>query len=496
MAETLKEFVVNLKYQQEGSQEFVDGVENTGSAVMRVGSAIATAFTGIALGISKYAQSMEQLDFISIRTRTTVDNLRALQIAGASLGSTAAGMTSSLEGVSRFMRNTPGASAFLATMGVETKDKNGKELDHAQIMKNIGKSFRGMSQPMANLYAQQLGIDENTELAMRDPNFDHNYGVFRAKYGNMDAAAKSANIAVNHGRVAAAGFEDGIAMGADKTLTAFDKLDTMTGGLSTQIGMAVVGLTSLKIATSAVAKLWRAIAPAGAGAEAGAGAGAAAGAGAGAGLAARVLPFAKSASGIGMMIHSPSLNVGEDAKIAKMQADYRKNIGAKATATVGSSSIDDILDGVKWAESRGNPNAIGRRADGKPSGALGAYQLMPKTADYYHVNALDQVASRGAAKKELSRLLKHYKGNQIQALQAYNWGQGNIDAYLKTGYGLHGKSMSGETKNYPGQVEKGMTITQNNNITINGVSDPKAAGVEVRKQLSQLNARNSAGVMR
>ena len=52
----------------------------------------------------------------------------------------------------------------------------------------------------------------------------------------------------------------------------------------------------------------------------------------------------------------------------------------------------------------------------------------------------------------MSQLLKRYNGNVDYALKAYNWGMGNMDAWVKTGRGVNGQVMPLETQQYSGRV--------------------------------------------
>ena len=52
----------------------------------------------------------------------------------------------------------------------------------------------------------------------------------------------------------------------------------------------------------------------------------------------------------------------------------------------------------------------------------------------------------------LSSLLTKYNGNEENALRAYNWGEGNMDAYLKTGYGKKGQPMPAETVKFAPEI--------------------------------------------
>ena len=113
MAETLKEFLVNIKYQQTGQKDVTKDVEGMGKSALGMASKIIAAMAGAAIGVAKLAQNYEQLYFVANRTHTTVDNLQALQTASAALGSTADGAKASLEGMTAFMNKTPAASNWM-----------------------------------------------------------------------------------------------------------------------------------------------------------------------------------------------------------------------------------------------------------------------------------------------------------------------------------------------------------------------------------------------
>ena len=120
---------------------------------------------------------------------------------------------------------------------------------------------------------------------------------------------------------------------------------------------------------------------------------------------------------------------------------------------------------------------------------------MPKTAKSLGVDPFNEADSRRAAGSMLSRLITKYKGNVDVALQAYNWGEGNMDSQLKTGHGLHGQAMPAETKSYPEKVAQAMNVT----IHITGANDPMATAKAVNQALirqNQIASRNTAGMTR
>lgn len=106
----------------------------------------------------------------------------------------------------------------------------------------------------------------------------------------------------------------------------------------------------------------------------------------------------------------------------------------------------DILQGIAYTESRFNPDAV------SPAGAKGLMQFMPGTAAFWKVNPNDIASSIHGSAKYMRHLLKLFNGNYEHAIRAYNWGEGNMKAYLKTGLGLNKKAMPLEAQQYPGKV--------------------------------------------
>ena len=128
------------------------------------------------------------------------------------------------------------------------------------------------------------------------------------------------------------------------------------------------------------------------------------------------------------------------------------------------------------------------RAVNKKTGATGLMQLRPKTfgADV----GKDTYKDIDTAAKELARLAKHYGGDYVLAAEAYNWGQGNLDHYLrgdinpKTGRKYE---LPKETVNYANRVAAspaiqraqagagGTTATSTTNVNVGAVTVNTAA---------------------
>lgn len=102
----------------------------------------------------------------------------------------------------------------------------------------------------------------------------------------------------------------------------------------------------------------------------------------------------------------------------------------------------ELLRAVAHRESGGRQEVVSR------AGAAGVMQLMPGTAAELGVDARDRAQNIEGGARYLKMMLDRYGGNEEHALAAYNWGPGNVDAWLKTGRGRNGQPMPEETRAY------------------------------------------------
>ena len=197
-AETIKDFLVSLGFQvdEAGARKFDAVVAGTTLKVVKLGTATEAAALSVLAYTTKIASGRDQLYWASQRTGATVAGIQAIGYAAAQAGSSAEAARGSLESLSRFMRNNPGAEGFLNRLGVQTRDASGNMRDMASIFTGVGQQLNKMPYYRANQYAQMLGIDENTLMAMR-----RGMGQFGAQYTQMakaigfnaDQAAASSN---------------------------------------------------------------------------------------------------------------------------------------------------------------------------------------------------------------------------------------------------------------------------------------------------------------
>lgn len=197
-AETIKDFLVSLGFQIDdaGARKFDSVVLGTTLQVVKLGAAVeATALSAVAF-TAKIASGLDNLYWMSQRTGATVNGIRQIGYAVSQMGGSVEAARGSLESLSRFMRNNPGSEGFLNRLGVQTRDASGNMRDMASIFTGVSEKLSNMPYYRANQYAQMLGIDENTLMAMR-----RGLGQFNAQYTQMakaigynaDAAAVSSN---------------------------------------------------------------------------------------------------------------------------------------------------------------------------------------------------------------------------------------------------------------------------------------------------------------
>lgn len=197
-SETIKDFLVSLGFEidEAGARKFDSVLAGTTLNAIKMGLAIEGAALSVLAYTAKIAAGLDQLYWASQRTGATVQGIKAIGYAVSQVGGSAEAAQGSLESLARFVRNTPGAEGFLNRLGVQTRDASGNMQDMATIFTGVGQTLSSMPYYRANLYAQMLGMDENTLMAMRRGvgGFAGQYTAMAKAIGvNSDDAAKSAN---------------------------------------------------------------------------------------------------------------------------------------------------------------------------------------------------------------------------------------------------------------------------------------------------------------
>ncbi|HDZ7372648.1 TPA: lytic transglycosylase catalytic [Escherichia coli] len=218
-AETIKDFLVSLGFSVDdaGAKKFGSVLAGTTANVIKMGLAVEGAALSVVAFTAKIASGLDNLYWASQRTGATVQGIQSIGYAVSQVGGSVDAARSSLENLSRFIRNNPGADGFLNRLGVQTRDASGNMRDMAAIFTGVGQKLSGMPYYRANQYAQMLGIDENTLMAMR-----RGVGQFSAQYSEM---------------VKAIGFNaDQAALSSNRFMTSLKSLGEMAGMARDKIG--------------------------------------------------------------------------------------------------------------------------------------------------------------------------------------------------------------------------------------------------------------------
>ncbi|EJZ9605687.1 lytic transglycosylase catalytic [Escherichia coli] len=218
-AETIKDFLVSLGFSVDdaGAKKFGSVLAGTTANVIKMGLAVEGTALSVVAFTAKIASGLDNLYWASQRTGATVQGIQSIGYAVSQVGGSVDAARSSLENLSRFIRNNPGAEGFLNRLGVQTRDASGNMRDMAAIFTGVGQKLSSMPYYRANQYAQMLGIDENTLMAMR-----RGVGQFSAQYSEM---------------VKAIGFNaDQAAFSSNRFMTSLKSLGEMAGMARDKIG--------------------------------------------------------------------------------------------------------------------------------------------------------------------------------------------------------------------------------------------------------------------
>lgn len=223
-ADVIKSFLVSLGFEVDsaGEKKFDATLVGVTMNALKAGAAIEAVALSVVAYTAKIAVGLDQLYQVSQRTGATVAGLQRLSYAVSQAGGSADAAKASLEGMAAFMRNNPGAEGFMNRLGIQTRDAKGNMQDMATIFTEAGQKLNSMPFYRARQYAQMLGIDDNTLMAMR-----RGLGQYGAQYSEMAKAI---------------GFDaDKAAVSSNKFMTSLKAFGTMAGMARDKIGADMAG---------------------------------------------------------------------------------------------------------------------------------------------------------------------------------------------------------------------------------------------------------------
>jgi flagellum-specific peptidoglycan hydrolase FlgJ len=407
MAESslIRQFLVGIgfKVDVDSQKKFKDGVEDAtkqtekldkaqvkaGKSAVQMAAAIAGTGVWLTSRVTDFAAKLEKLHFEAKRTGSAASSLKAVANAAQDVGVSSDEALGSIENVARFMRNNPGSESYIQSLGVQTRDANGHLRDTVDIVNDLGKSLSQKPQWLAQQYADNLGISENFMLGMRDKTYFNSYDRAKHDYNNsgVDQSNDYAHNLMNRLRHLQSGFEGtfgtvgsfGIGTGATlgggilsyfaaksvvqqaigKALGkgAATAAEGAAKAAATEAGEAAASAAGKAAATAAETAAKTVVTQAGESAAA-----AASAAGKAAGWFARALPWAGRLLGAaGLMLHSESLNEGEDAYLAKRRASGKPSLFTMPNAAPADTARADAPVAAGAAAAANAPASLSQR---------------------------------------------------------------------------------------------------------------------------------------
>jgi hypothetical protein len=173
MATNLREYLVNLgfKVDEKTLKNFVAGTKTAAKGVATLVAAVGGAALGVATGVAVFAANLEDLYFAAKKAGSTALNLKAFGQASQNFGVSADEALGSVQALARFMRETPGAEGYLASLGVQARNANGEMRDTTDIMQDVGKELAKKPYALSKQYGDLLGISEDTLRAVMTGDF-------------------------------------------------------------------------------------------------------------------------------------------------------------------------------------------------------------------------------------------------------------------------------------------------------------------------------------
>jgi len=174
--ETMRDYLVSLgfKVDEAGLKKFTSGIAGAAKGVSLLVAAVEGAALTVGAAVAAFASNMEALYFAAQRTGASATNLKAFEKAAQNMGAGAGEALQSVESLAKWMRYNPGSEGFIQSLGVQTRDANGKLRDTVDITADLGDQLAKMQPYMAHQYASMLGISDNVMLAMRNGDFRKN----------------------------------------------------------------------------------------------------------------------------------------------------------------------------------------------------------------------------------------------------------------------------------------------------------------------------------
>lgn len=197
--ETIKDFLLSLGFavDESGYKKFGSVLTDVTRNALKLGATVEGAALAVVGFSAHIASGLDKVYWAAERTGASAQAIKSLGYAMSQAGGSAAGAQAALDSMARFLRNQPGAEGWLNHLGVSTRDAQGHLHKTETLLTGVSQRLSQMPFYRANQYAQMLGIDENTLLALRRGigHYAAEYQMAAQKIGfNAEEAAKQSNV--------------------------------------------------------------------------------------------------------------------------------------------------------------------------------------------------------------------------------------------------------------------------------------------------------------
>jgi len=179
-----------------GGQNLGAMLAGAAEGALKLGLAVKDAALSIYDFTLTTATGLDHLYALSQRTGASVEGIESIGYGVSQVGGNVDDARGSLENLSRFVQQAPGAERFLSQLDIQVRDASGHPRDTAVIFTEVGQKLSAMPMPLASQSAKTLGISDDTLAAMRGGagSFSTQHSVMAKTIGfNADDAAADAN---------------------------------------------------------------------------------------------------------------------------------------------------------------------------------------------------------------------------------------------------------------------------------------------------------------
>lgn len=194
----LREFLIAIGFKIDKSalSNLSTGLAKAQSSIIKLGAAVLTVGTTIAVGLQRMSSNLEQLYFASQRTSSSANSLMAFDRAMQNLGASAGEGLQAVEGLADILKTDPGSAGLLTSLIGQLKLTKDGSVDAEDAMIRLGSFLQKQPNVLAYQFGDMFHIPHNIVSGMKsNPNWAEDMRRIAAeqKAANLDKAARDAH---------------------------------------------------------------------------------------------------------------------------------------------------------------------------------------------------------------------------------------------------------------------------------------------------------------